>query len=104
MLNVAKFPVLGLIYQEIAKGLRGKGSLLESFKVRVYAVAPTLLFRWIPYFGLPSGLWAGYLHVIALNRLHEVSLGPAIAVINFFISIQVIWAISLGWVGSSVPW
>ncbi len=104
LLNVLKFPLIGLIYHIFAKLLRGSGSLLDSFKVGTYAVAPTLVFGWIPYFGLISGLWAGYLYVIALNRLHEIPLGPAIAVINFFIGIQVVWAFTFGWFGSTIPW
>ena len=104
LLNVLKFPLIGLIYHIIAKLLRGSGSLLDSFKVGIYAVAPTLVFGWIPYFGLISGLWAGYLYVVALNSLHEIPLGPAIAVINFFIGVQVVWAFTFGWFGSITPW
>ena len=104
LLNVLKFPLIGVIYHVIAKLLRGSGSLLDSFKVGIYAVAPTLVFGWIPYFGLISGLWAGYLYVVALNSLHEVPYGPAIAVINFFIGIQVVWAFTFGWFGAVTPW
>ncbi|MDO8055438.1 MAG: YIP1 family protein [Candidatus Hermodarchaeota archaeon] len=104
LLNVLKFPLIGVIYHVIAKLLRGSGSLLDSFKVGTFAVAPTLVFGWVPYFGLISGLWAGYLYVVALNRLHEVPFGPAIAVINFFIGIQVVWAFTFGWFGSTTPW
>jgi hypothetical protein len=104
VLNVLKFPLIGLIYHVIAKLLRGSGTLLDSFKVGTYAVAPTLVFGWIPYFGLISGLWAGYLYVVALNRLHEIPFGPGIAVINFFIGIQVVWAFTFGWFGSITPW
>lgn len=102
--NVLKFPLLGLIFHAFAKVLRGSGSLLASFKVSVYAVAPTLCFGWIPYFGLLSGLWAGYLYVVALNRLHGVSWGPAIALVNLLIGVQLVWAFTFGWIGSSVPW
>ncbi|MFX1576050.1 MAG: YIP1 family protein [Promethearchaeota archaeon] len=104
ILNVLKFPLIGLIYHIIAKLLRGSGTLLDSFKVGIYAVAPTLVFGWIPYFGLISGLWAGYLYVVALNRLHEISFGPGITVVNFFIGIQVVWAFTFGWFGSIMPW
>lgn len=104
LLNVLKFPLIGLIYHIIAKILGGTGSLLDSFKVGIYAVSPTLLLGWIPYFGLISGLWAGYLYVIALNQLHDVRFGPAIAVINFFIGIQVVWAFTFGWFGSWTTW
>ena len=104
LLNVLKFPILGLIYHVIAKLLRGSGSLLDSFKVGVYAVAPTLVFGWIPFFGLISGLWAGYLYVIALNSLHEIPYGYGILVINFFIGFQVVWAFTFGWFGSTTPW
>jgi hypothetical protein len=102
--NVLKFPLLGLIYHFFAKILRGTGTLLDSFKVSIYAISPTLLFGWIPFFGLISGLWAGYLYVIALHELHETSFGPTIALINFLIGIQVVWAFIFGWVGSSIPW
>lgn len=104
LLNVLKFPLIGLIYHVIAKILRGSGTLLDSFKVGTYAVAPTIVFGWIPYFGLISGLWAGYLYVLALARLHETPLGPTIAVINFLIGIQVVWAFTFGWFGSTIPW
>ncbi len=77
---------------------------MASFKVSVYAVAPTLLFGWIPYFGLLSGLWAGYLYVVALNRLHGVAWGPAIALINLLIGVQLVWAFTYGWIGGAVPW
>ncbi|MFX1562855.1 MAG: YIP1 family protein [Promethearchaeota archaeon] len=102
--NVAKFPLLGLIYHLLAKLLRGKGPLLESFKVAIYATSPMLLFGWIPFFGLISGLWTSFLYVIAFHRLHDTPLGPTIALMNFFIGIQVVWAFLFGWVGSSVPW
>jgi len=102
--NVLKFPVLGVLFHAFAKVLRGSGSLLASFKVSVYAVAPTLLLGWIPYFGLLSGLWAGYLYVVALNRLHSVGWGPAIAFINVLIGAQLVWAFTFGWIGSSVSW
>jgi hypothetical protein len=102
--NVAKFPILGLIYHVFAKLLRGKGSLLESFKVGIYATAPMMLFGWIPFFGLISGLWTGYIYVIAFHGLHDTALGPTIALVNFLIGIQVVWAFLFGWVGSSVPW
>lgn len=102
--NVLKFPLLGLLFHVFAKILRGSGSLLASFKVSVYAVAPTLLFGWIPYFGLLSGLWAGYLYVVALNRLHGVGWGPAIGLVNLLIGVQLVWAFLFGWIGGSVPW
>ncbi len=102
--NVLKFPLLGLIYHLFAKILQGTGTLLDSFKVSIYAISPTLLFGWIPFFGLISGLWAGYIYVIALHELHETSFGPTIALINFLIGIQVVWVFIFGWVGSSIPW
>ncbi len=104
LLNVLKFPLIGLIYYVIAKILRGSGSLLDSFKIGIYAVSPTLVFGWIPYFGLISGFWAGYLYVIGLNKLHGISLGAAVALINLFIGVQVVWAFTFGWFGSTVPW
>ena len=103
LLNILKFPLIGLIYHLIAKILRGTGTLLDSFKVGIYAVAPTLLFGWIPYFALISGLWAGYLYVVALNQLHNTSLGPTIALINTFIGIQIVWAFTFGWFTTPAP-
>jgi hypothetical protein len=102
--NVAKFPILGLMFHVFAKILHGKGSLLHSFKVGVYATSPVLLFGWIPYFGLISGLWVGYLYVISLKQLHNTPLGPTIALVNLMIGVQLVWAFVFGWLGSSTPW
>lgn len=102
--NVAKFPLIGLIYHVIGKILGGTGTLLDSFKIGVYSCSPMLLFGWIPFFGLISGLWVGYLYVIGLVKLHEVPMGRAVAVVNFFIGIQLVWAFLFGWIGSSEPW
>jgi len=102
--NVGKFPVLGLIFHGIAKLLRGDGTLTDSFKVGVYAASPVLLFGWVPFFGLISGLWVGYLYVAGLNRLHGTPPGPTIALINLLIGVQLVWAFLFGWIGSSMPW
>ena len=102
--NMFKFPILGLIFHGFAKVLRCRGTLLDSFKVGVYSTAPMLLFGWIPFFGIISGLWVGYLYVVALNQLHEVSFGPAIALINLMIGVQLVWAFLFGWIGSPIPW
>jgi hypothetical protein len=102
--NALRFPLLGVLFHAFAKLLRGSGSLLASFKVSVYATAPMLLLGWIPYFGLISGLWVGYLYVVALNRLHDIGWGPAIAFINVLIGVQLVWAFTFGWIGSSVTW
>ncbi|MGD2072997.1 MAG: hypothetical protein PVG65_05870 [Candidatus Thorarchaeota archaeon] len=102
--NIAKFPILGLMFHIFAKILKGDGSLLVSFKVGVYAASPVLLFGWIPYFGLVSGLWVGYLYVIAFKMLHNSPLGPTIALVNLMIGVQLVWAFVFGWLGSSTPW
>ena len=102
--NVAKLPLLGIIYHVFAKILKGDGSLLNSFKVGVYATSPVLLFGWVPYFGLISGLWVGYLYVVALKHLHNTSLGPTIALINLMIGVQLVWAFVFSWLGSSIRW
>jgi hypothetical protein len=102
--NALRFPMLGLLFHAFARLLRGSGALLASFKVSVYSTAPMLLLGWIPYFGLISGLWVGYLYVVALNRLHDIGWGPAIAFINVLIGVQLVWAFTFGWIGSSVPW
>jgi hypothetical protein len=60
-----------------------------------------LVFR---YAGSQPPFQDGCLYVVALNSLHEVPYGPAIAVINFFIGIQVMWAFTFGWFGSTTPW
>ena len=102
--NVLKFPILGLLFHVFAKVLRGQGTLLDSFKVSVYSTAPVLLFGWVPFFGLVSGLWVGYLYVIALTKLHSVQWGPAIALVNLLIGVQLVWAFLFGWIGSPTPW
>ena len=102
--NILKLPIIAVILHIFAKALRGTGVILDSLKVGIYASAPVLLFGWIPYFGLISGLWVGYLYVIGLRELHETSWGPTIALINIMIGVQVVWAFLVGWVGSSTPW
>ncbi len=102
--NVLKFPLLGALFHVFAKILRGQGTVLDSFKVSVYATTPVLLFGWIPFFGLISGLWVGYLYVIALTKLHDVPWGPAIALVNLLIGVQLVWAFLFGWLGSPTPW
>ena len=102
--NIAKLPLLGLMFHVFAIILKGDGVLLDSFKVGVYAAAPVLLLGWVPYFGLISGLWVGYLYVVAFKQLHNTSLGPTIALVNLMIGIQLVWAFVFGWLGSSTPW
>jgi hypothetical protein len=102
--NIAKLPILGLMFHVFAIILKGDGALLDSFKVGVYAAAPVLLLGWVPYFGLISGLWVGYLYVVAFKQLHNTSLGPTIALVNLMIGIQLVWAFVFGWLGSSTPW
>lgn len=100
--NVLKFPILGLMFHGFAMVLKGSGSLVDSFKVSVYAAAPVLLLGWIPYFGLISGLWVGYLYVLGFWKLHETGLGPTIALVNFMIGVQIVWAFVFGWILSPV--
>ncbi len=102
--NVWKLPVLGAILHVFGRVLGGVGNFLNSLKVGVYAASPALLFGWIPYFGLISGLWVGYLYVVGLWKLHETRMGPTIALINVLIGVQIAWAFLFGWIGSSEPW
>ena len=102
--NIAKLPILGLMFHVFAIILKGDGALIDSFKVGVYAAAPVLLLGWVPYFGLISGLWVGYLYVVAFRQLHNTSLGPTIALVNLMIGVQLVWAFVFGWLGSSTPW
>lgn len=102
--NALKFPVLGGLFHLFAKILGGQGSLEDSFKVAVYAAAPVLLLGWVPYFGLLSGLWTGYLYVVGFWKLHDVELGKSIALVNILIGIQLVWAMLFGWIGSSEGW
>jgi hypothetical protein len=102
--NVLKLPIIAVIFHIFAKLLRGHGTILDSCKIGAYSSAPVLLFGWIPYFGLISGLWVGYLYVLAFRVLHNTSWGPTIALMNFMIGVQIVWALVVGWIGSSVPW
>jgi hypothetical protein len=102
--NFLKFPVLGILFHGFAKAMRGTGSLNDSFKVSIYSTAPVLLLGWVPYFGLISGLWVGYLYVVGFWKLHNISMGKAIALVNLLIGIQLVWAFVFGWIGSSEPW
>ena len=102
--NIAKLPLLGLMFHVFAIILKGDGVLLDSFKIGIYAAAPVLLLGWVPYFGLISGLWVGYLYVVAFKQLHNTSLGPTIALVNLMIGVQLVWAFVFGWLGSSTPW
>ena len=102
--NLLKFPLLGIIFHGFALVMRGSGTLNDSFKVSIYSTAPVLLFGWVPYFGLISGLWVGYLYVVGFWKLHKVSMGKAITLVNLLIGIQLVWAFTFGWIGSSIPW
>ncbi len=102
--NVLKIPLLGLLFHIIAKGLRGTGTILDSLKIGVFSASPVLLFGWISYFGLISGLWVGYLYVMDFCRLHNTSLGATICLVNLLIGVQVASAFLFGWLGSSEPW
>ncbi len=102
--NFLKFPLLGFIFHGFAKIMKGTGSLIDSFKVSIYSTAPVLLLGWVPFFGLISGLWVGYLYVVGFWKLHEISMGKAIALVNILIGVQLVWAFVFGWIGSSVPW
>jgi hypothetical protein len=102
--NLLKFPLLGVIFHGFAKLMRGTGTVHDSFKVAVYSTAPVLLLGWVPFFGLISGLWVGYLYVVGFWKLHDVSMGKAIALVNLLIGIQLVWAFVFGWIGSSEPW
>jgi len=102
--NVLKLPLLGLLFHIFAKGLRGTGTVLDSLKIGVFSASPVLLFGWIPYFGLISGLWVGYLYVVGFCKPHNTSLGATILLVNLLIGIQVASAFLFGWLGSSEPW
>ncbi len=102
--NFLKFPLLGILFHAFAKVMQGKGTLNDSFKVSIYSTAPVLLLGWVPFFGLISGLWVGYLYVVGFWKLHDVSLGKAIALVNLLIGIQLVWAFVFGWIGNSTPW
>lgn len=96
--NAFKLPILGILFHLFGKIMGGKGTLIQSFKIAVYSAAPVLLFGWIPYFALISGIWPGYLYVIGFNELHETKIGKSIAFINFMIGIQIVYAFAFGWV------
>ena len=103
--NAVRLPVLGLIFHGFAIIMGGDGNLLSSFKVAVYSTAPMLLFGWIPYFGLLSGLWTGYIYVIAYHELHHISFGKAITFINLMIGIQLVYTFVTGaWLIQPQPW
>jgi len=102
--NLLKFPLLGILFHGFSKVMRGTGTLNDSFKIAVYSTAPVLLLGWVPFFGLISGLWVGYLYVVGFWKLHDVSMGKAIALVNLLIGIQLVWAFVFGWIGSSVAW
>ena len=102
--NALKFPILGALFHIFAMILGGQGTLEDSFKVAVYAAAPVLLLGWVPYFGLLSGLWTGYLYVVGFWKLHSVDLGKSIALVNILIGVQLVWALLFGWIGSSEGW
>lgn len=102
--NFLKFPLLGILFHGFAKAMRGRGTVNDSFKVSIYSTAPVLLLGWVPYFGLISGLWVGYLYVVGFWKLHSISMGKAIALVNLLIGIQLVWALVFGWLGSSTPW
>ncbi|MGD9396420.1 MAG: YIP1 family protein [Candidatus Thorarchaeota archaeon] len=102
--NLLKFPLLGVLFHGFSKIMHGTGTLNDSFKIAIYSTAPVLLMGWVPFFGLISGLWVGYLYVVGFWKLHNVSMGKAIALVNLLIGIQLVWAFVFGWIGSSVPW
>jgi len=52
---------------------RGKGSLLDTFKILVYSKTPVFLFGWIPYVGFLANIYTFVLLIIATSKLHKIS-------------------------------
>ncbi len=102
--NLIKFPVIGFIFYLFNLILKGKGPLIHSFKIGIYSAAPVLLFGWVPYFALISGMWPGYLYVIGYHKLYNIKFGKTIALINFMIGIQIVYALVFGWLINPTPW
>ncbi|KPJ56973.1 hypothetical protein AMJ49_02930 [Parcubacteria bacterium DG_74_2] len=62
----------------------------QTLKVAVYSIMPSLIFGWIPYLGLLTGLWSFYLDAEGLKQLQEIPKEKAINVVTISAIIPVI--------------
>jgi hypothetical protein len=65
----------------VAMLLGGKGDYSATYKALAYAATPSLLAGWIPFLGILAGLYSFYLAIVGISKLHEVSMGKAVAII-----------------------
>ncbi len=66
-----------IIYHPIAFILKCRKGLPSTFKAVVYSSAPVFILGWIPFVTFISSLWSIALMVIAISKLHEVSMKRA---------------------------
>jgi hypothetical protein len=79
-----------VVFVLIAQHLfHGRAGFEATFRVVAYAVAPTV-FAWLP-FGAVSVLWAAYLTVIGLERVHAFD--TTRAVLTVVIGYAAVWLI-----------
>lgn len=70
------------LWQHIwVKLVGGRGGFDQTLNTVAYASTPTLLFGWVPVFGVLAGLWSLALAVLGLRELHDITIGRAIAAV-----------------------
>ncbi|MEM5878184.1 MAG: Yip1 family protein [candidate division WOR-3 bacterium] len=69
--------VLALVFHLFLKMFGGKASYEATFRAYAYAMTPTLLFGWIPFFGVLALLYTIYLVTKGFSIVHEIGMGAA---------------------------
>jgi hypothetical protein len=94
---VGTFVIAGFIHLFI-RLLGGKGSYSFTYKGIVYASTPSLLLGWIPYVGFIPGIYAFYLELKGLSKLHQIGMGRVFVAI-FVVPFLLIFLIALALAG-----
>jgi hypothetical protein len=78
-----------------AKLLRGVGNYSQTYKAFIYSCTPSLLLSWIPHIGPLFALWAWYLGIKGLSKLHNVSMLRAFVITLMPIMVPVVLMVIL---------
>lgn len=78
LLGYAAAAVLTIIAQQL---FGGKAGFEPTFRVVAYGLAPSVFF-WIPRIAVLAWLWAWYLRVIGVERVHDVDATRAVLAVG----------------------
>jgi len=93
VLHVVVAGVLAALFTVIAQQLfEGKAGFEPTFRVVAYSTAP-LVFSWVPFVGTIAGLYAAYLMMRGIERIHVMD--TTRAVLTVVLGVVAIWLLML---------